>query len=116
MSDDRLEEKREEKRIPVEMWVEELRGQDTYFQRSANLSAGGVYLGGTIPHPRGTVVQLKFPLPGESEPITVSGEIVGVPGAERLGMHVKFLDLKEDAAVLERVRAFVDKGKKPTIA
>jgi hypothetical protein len=115
-SDDRLAEKREEKRIPIEMWVEEQRGEDTYFQRSANLSTGGIYLDGTIPHPRGTLVQLKFTLPGEADAICVRGEIVGEPGAEHLGMHVKFLDLKKNEALLARVKAFVEKGKKPSVA
>ncbi len=72
-------ERRQEKRIPVEMWVEERLGSETYFQRSANLSLGGIYLDHTIPHPPGTVVQLKFTLPGDSEPISVMGEIVGKP-------------------------------------
>lgn len=106
MSDDR----RSTKRIPVEMWVEEIRGIDRYFQRSGNLSLGGIYLDGTIPHPRGTVVNLRFTLPGDVEPVLVRGEIVGEPDANRLGMHVKFLTTDSNAAVLERLRAFLERS------
>lgn len=100
-------ERRGEKRVPIEMWVEESRGRDVYFQRSGNISVGGIYLDGTIPHPRGTVVQLKFTLPGETDPIQLRGEIVGEPGGDRLGMHVKFLDLDTDAALRERLHRYV---------
>jgi hypothetical protein len=104
-----MDERRNEKRIPVEMWVEEVRGTDRYFQRSANISIGGIYLDGTIPHPKGTVVQLKFTLPGEEEPVEVRGEIVGDPDEERLGMHVKVLELEQNASLVARIRRFVDR-------
>jgi hypothetical protein len=67
-----------------------------------------MYLDGTIPHPRGTVVNLRFTLPGDSEPIAVKGEIVGEPDEERLGMHVRFLELPEAAAA--RLKKFVETG------
>ncbi len=91
------------------MWVEEQRGADVYYQRSANLSMGGIYLDGTIPHPRGTIVQLRFTLPGEDETVSVRGEIVGEPNEERLGMHVKFLPEDLKGRLVEVLRDFVDK-------
>ena len=105
MSSDR----REFKRIPVEMWVEERRQGDTYFQRSTDISIGGIYLAGTIPHPRGTVVNLHFTLPGEDEPIVARAEVVGEPDEEHLGMHIRFLDLDSDKELAERIEAFVSK-------
>src|SRR5262245_39789528 len=108
-----MEERRSNKRISVEMWVEEVRGADRYFQRSGNLSTGGLYLDGTIPHPKGTIVQPKFTLPGEDDTVEVRGEIVGEPREERLGMHVKFLDADKDATLVERIRRFVDKTPLP---
>jgi hypothetical protein len=101
------DERRGEKRIPVEMWVEEFRGEEIYYQRSGNVSAGGLFLDGTIPHPRGTIVQLRFTLPGEAEAIDLRGEIVGDPDEERLGMHVKFLGLEAEPAIAGRLRGFV---------
>lgn len=103
-------ERRNQKRIPVEMWVEEVRDRETYFQRSANLSEGGLYLDGTIPHPKGTVVQLRFTLPGDDGQIEIRGKIVGDPDEERLGMHVKFLEGQESTPSWKRIKAFVDKS------
>lgn len=110
MSEREQPTRRAHRRLPVEMWVEEIRGADRYFQRSANLSLGGIYLDGTIPHPKGTVVQLKFTLPGDSEPIAVRGEIVGDPNEDRLGMNVKFVGIGDDPKLLARLRAFLDRG------
>lgn len=104
-----VNEKRAYKRIPVMMWVEEVRDKATYFQRSGNLSLGGLYLDGTIPHPRGTKVQLRFSLPGEEDVIEVRGEIVGEPDEEHLGMHVKFEGLS--SSLQQRLRAFVDQSE-----
>ncbi len=104
------EDRRAAKRIPVEMWVEEVRGGDRYFQRSGNVSLGGMYLDGTIPHPRGTVVVLRFTLPGDVEPVQIRGEIVGDPDERRLGMHVKFLTTDSNMSVIERLRAFLERS------
>ncbi len=103
-----MAEKRSHKRIPIMMWVEEVREKATYFQRTGNLSVGGLYLDGTIPHPKGTMVKLTFTLPNEAEAMTVQGEIVGEPDEERLGMHVRFVDLDPDQ--LARVRAYIDQA------
>lgn len=97
-------ERRVHKRVPLEMWVDQTQGEDIYYQRAANVSEGGLYLDGTIPHEKGTVVSLKFTLPDDSEPISVQGEVVGA-GVEPLGMHVRFLDLPDE--LLGRLRAYV---------
>ena len=47
-------ERRQGSRVPVQIWVEEKTDRELYFQRSANLSTGGIYLENTIPHPVGT--------------------------------------------------------------
>lgn len=89
------DERRASPRIPVEMWVEESTERELYFQRGANISVGGLYLQQTIPHPKGTRVNLRFTLPGEENPVEVKGEIVNVSPDEPLGMGVKFLDLRD---------------------
>ena len=53
------DERREHRRLPVKLWVDEIHESNTYFQRAANLSVGGMFLEGTIPHPAGTVVHLQ---------------------------------------------------------
>ncbi len=107
-------ERRESPRIPVEMWVEESTERELYFQRSANISVGGIYLENTIPHPKGTVVNLQFTLPGDTQPIKVRGEIVNAAAADELGMGIKFLQVATDDE--RRIKEFVtrvDKVPKP---
>jgi uncharacterized protein (TIGR02266 family) len=87
------------------MWVEESTERELYFQRSANLSSGGIFLENTIPHPKGTVVNLQFTLPGDSVPLKVRGEIVNAAAADELGMGIKFIDVTPD--VEERIMDFV---------
>jgi uncharacterized protein (TIGR02266 family) len=94
-------------RIPVEMWVEESTDHELYFQRSANISSGGIYLENTIPHPVGTVVSLAFVLPGDTQKVRVKGEIVNADNGQ-LGMGIKFLQL--DDVARERIRAFVSRA------
>jgi uncharacterized protein (TIGR02266 family) len=87
-------ERRRWARIPVEMWVQESRGRELYFQRAANLSRGGLFLENTIPHPYGTMVNLEFTLPGQGQPLRLRGRIVNLPGSgSELGMGVEFVDL-----------------------
>ncbi|MCX7944696.1 MAG: TIGR02266 family protein [Deltaproteobacteria bacterium] len=91
-----IEEKRSSIRVPIDIWVEESRDGELYYQRTANISEGGLFFERTVPHPKGTIVNLKFTLPNQSEPIQVRGEIVNLPNdSEGLGMGVKFLDLTE---------------------
>lgn len=98
--DRRRGERRRDKRVPIELWIEEEDDDALYFQRSANLSAGGAYFVQTIPQPVGTRVRLRFTLPGEQEEITCLGEVVTAL-ADELGMGVKFLDLP--AAAKQRI-------------
>ncbi len=106
MAGDRRDgERRRSPRVPIEMWVEESpRERETYFQRSANLSVGGIFLDHTVPHPLGTEVKLQFTLPGESEPVKVVGQIVGAtPDDAAAGMSVKFISMSDEArAAIER--------------
>jgi uncharacterized protein (TIGR02266 family) len=92
------------------MWVEEQGPKGTYFQRSANLSEGGIFLERTIPHPIGTVVTLKLQLPDGGEPVEVRAEIVNAAAGEsELGMGMRFLDL--DDAAQRRVRRLIEKKR-----
>jgi uncharacterized protein (TIGR02266 family) len=99
-------ERRQGNRVPVQIWVEEATDRELYFQRSANLSAGGIYLENTIPHPVGTRVTLRFALPGDGQKLEVRAEVVGaIAGEEEMGMGLKFLDLPDSEA--ERIRQYI---------
>lgn len=103
------EERRSAERVECEIWVEESHDRETYFQRAVNLSAGGLFFDRTIPHPNGTVVNLRFELPGADGPaqssIEVKGEIVNTPEGGGLGMGVRFVDLPAEARA--RIEKFV---------
>ncbi|HZS38232.1 MAG TPA: PilZ domain-containing protein [Polyangia bacterium] len=100
-------ERRHGPRMPVQMWVEETSAEGTYFNHSANLSAGGIYLEKTIPHPVGTVVQLQFTLPGDPAPIRVRAKIVAaMTGDDRVGMGLNFVDAAPD--VVRRINKYID--------
>ena len=106
MSDDR----RSGPRVPVQMWVEESSPDGLYFQRSANLSHGGMYLENTVPHPVGTLVNLKFTLPDEGAPIAVRAEIVNAATDDKdFGMGLRFVDLPAETA--DRIARFVGKHR-----
>ncbi len=110
---DGLEERRSSGRLPIEMWVEESTDRELYFQRGANISAGGIFLQRTIPHAKGTLVHLRFTLPGGTSPIDVKGEIVNVSDDEAdLGMGVRFVSLGDDdqQRIVDFIRRASTKG------
>lgn len=82
-------------RVPLELWMEETAGDDVYFRRSGNVSEGGVYFDRAIPHDIGTVVTLKFALPGDREMVVARGRVVNA-GAGGLGMGIKFIHIEGD--------------------
>ena len=92
-------------RVPVEMWVEEHSADAVYFQRTSNLSAGGLYLENSVPHAVGTRMVIRFRLPSEDVDIQTSAEIVKIEQSVAFGMHLRFLDLPAGAA--ERIALFV---------
>lgn len=73
------------------IWVEERTNDALYLQRATNLSLGGIWLEGTLPHPPGTRVSLDIDLPGDG-PLRVDGEVVQRDDRE-VGMAVRFDEL-----------------------
>ena len=105
------DDKRKQKRVPIELWIEAERQGELYFQRASNLSEGGAYFAQTIPLPVGTRVALKFSLPGESHEICCQGEIVT---AKDLGMGVHFLGLADaDRARILKLIDAMGEGSTP---
>ncbi|MBX7097838.1 MAG: PilZ domain-containing protein [Myxococcaceae bacterium] len=101
-----MSDKRTQKRIPVEIWIEAERAGELYFQRASNLSVGGAYFTQTVPLPVGSEVALKFSLPGDPHEIKCQGEIVT---AKDLGMGVNFKKLA--AADRARIQKLIDAQK-----
>ncbi|MFZ9888469.1 MAG: PilZ domain-containing protein [Myxococcota bacterium] len=104
--DRRTDDRRRATRAPLDLWVEEERGNELYFRRTGNLSSGGVFFEQTIPHALGTRVKLRFTLPGESDVIEAVGEIVNTPqSTDGLGMGLKFLSIAPEHA--QRIESFI---------
>lgn len=99
-------DRREDPRIPIEMWVEETTESERYYRRAGNLSRGGLRLEHTIPLPIGTVVHLTFTLPGDSTPVAIMGEIVSNAGPDDLRMGVKFVNASPAAQT--QIDAFLE--------
>jgi len=106
-----MTERRTSARVQVNLEVEERLGEDLYFQRATNLSASGLYLHGTLPHPPGTQIQLQLTLPGEPTPVRVRGEVTP-PAARPIGMGVKFVAL----SVYDRARIAEYLARAPMVA
>ena len=100
---DSVSDKRQQQRIPVELWIEAERKGELYFQRASNLSEGGAYFVQTVPLPVGERVKLTFSLPGEAHEIVCEGEIVN---AKALGMVVSFIGLSEGDRI--RIAKLID--------
>jgi hypothetical protein len=93
-------------RTEVAVWVEERTHDALYLQRATNLSLGGVWLEGTLPHPPGTRVALDIDLPGDG-PVRVDGEVV-LRRDRAVGMAVKFVALSGTGR--ERLAAFLGRA------
>lgn len=99
-------ERRAAERMELELWMEEVAGEDVYFRQTGNIGQGGVYFDKAVPHALGTMVTLKFTLPGDKEMIVARGEVVNIGGSDRgLGMGVKFITVEGDGEA--RIRDFI---------
>jgi len=99
-------DRRDATRAPLDLWVEEERGDELYFRRTGNVSLGGLYFEQTIPHAPGTVVKVRFALPGDPRVIEAQGEVVNTPSSkDGLGMGLRFVNIGD--ADLLRLERFV---------
>ncbi len=104
-------DRRAHARLALEMWVEEITDGARVFRRAGNMSRGGLYLDQTIPIPVGSTVNLRFTLPDDANPITVTGTVVSVSANETLGMGVKFVNVSE--ADQRSIDAYLDRRLTP---
>ena len=108
-SDRRRQDRRNAARVPLDLWVEEEKGNELYFRRTGNVSIGGIYFEQTIPHALGTKVKLRFSLPGSTNVIEATGEIVNTPQVkDGLGMGPRFTEVAPEA--LAALQRFLDEN------
>lgn len=105
----RQRERRAATRAPLDLWVEEEKGNELYFRRTGNVSLGGLYFEQTIPHALGTVVRLRFSLPGHDGVLEAQAEIVNTPTVkDGLGMGLRFVEMSDEARL--RLQQFIDEN------
>lgn len=108
-ADRRSHDRRTAGRIPLDLWVEEEKGNELYFRRTGNVSLGGIYFEQTIPHALGTRVKLRFSLPGTTSVMEAAGEIVNTPQVkDGLGMGLRFTDVSPE--VLRALGKFLEEN------
>jgi len=95
--------RREGPRLPLELWMEEMAGDDIYFRRTGDVSIGGAYFDHAIPHELGTLVTLKFCLPGDQEMVVARGKVVRGASENGLGMGIKFISIEGNGE--QRIRS-----------
>jgi uncharacterized protein (TIGR02266 family) len=105
-------EKRRHLRIPLRVIRVEtdLRGQ-VFFGHATNISKTGLFIETTSPRPVGYRLKIRFQLPGSSEKIEVSAEVIWnqefTGKKDQLpGMGLKFVDLPPEAQRL--IERFVE--------
>ena len=94
-------------RVAIDLWMEELRGDELHFRRSCNISLGGVFFEQSIPHPVGTKVMLRFALPGAKTEMSAQGEVTSASKGEAgLGMGVRFSEISDEHR--QQLQQFID--------
>jgi len=89
------------------MWMEEVEKGHVALRRTGDVSQGGVYFDRIIPHPLGTRIALRIPLPGDEQEVRVYGEVVNLD-KDGSGMGVKFTEFDGDGE--QRLGAYLQKA------
>lgn len=100
-------ERRQQKRIPVALWVTQEFQKEICHCHAADLSQGGLRFISGLPYTIGTQVTLEFQLTEEEPPIRVRAQIMDANWIEEKPVtNLRFLDLAEQDRV--RIQNFID--------
>lgn len=114
MSSKKKDERRNNQRIYIEIWIEEGTETGVVYRRAGNLSVGGVLLDHGFPTPVGQQVALRFTLPGDSETIRVKAEVISAEAeGRRLVNRLRFIDLTD--AHCQRINNFIRNAPGPLV-
>jgi len=100
-------DRRSAARVPLQMWMEEVEKGHVALRRTGDVSAGGAYFDRIVPHPLGTRIALRIPIPGGDQEVRVYGEVVNLE-KDGTGMGVKFTEFDGDGE--QRLGAYLDKA------
>ena len=90
----RMGDRRDSHRLPMDVEVRE--GNASFEKHQGNIAIGGMFFAQPLMLPTGSVVQLRFTLPGTEQELLVKGEVVeitSVGAPEETGTRVRFNDL-----------------------
>ncbi len=88
-------ERRQHPRLELHIWMMEEAADHLCYRRTADVSEGGAYFDPSIPHPVGTRMQLRIPLPDGEVVIRAQAEVVNLT-VDGEGMGVRFLEFEGD--------------------
>ncbi len=95
-------ERRQSARTPVTVRIEYETVDSLFSEFTRNINEGGVFIETTQPLGLEEQVQLQFQLPGDEEPVKLTGRVARV---EASGMGIEFGDL--DVTARERINELV---------
>ena len=91
------QERRQAKRVPVNMWVREERADYYFLYKATDISEGGIFLEKKIETPSSKVIStFKFTLPKSSRLITADGLVMFTNTStqnDKVGSGVKFIQI-----------------------
>jgi uncharacterized protein (TIGR02266 family) len=97
-------ERRAARRVALIAEIEYSSDSPSVTRRLTDLSTDGLFIDTMSPLPAGTLISVRFNLPGDPLPLVVLGEVVWAQ--EHLGMGVRFMNLRPKDR--DRIRAWVD--------
>jgi len=87
------DDRRDSDRVPCKFLVRESAQGGSFEERVGNLSIGGVYFAGLHP-PTGSLVEVRFFVPGYENEIEARGEVIRVSReGDQFGAHIRFTDI-----------------------
>lgn len=87
------DDRRDSARVPCRFLVREAALGGSFEERVGNLSIGGVYFAGLHP-PAGSIIEVRFFVPGYENEIEARGEVVRVSReGDQFGAHIRFTDI-----------------------
>ena len=104
------DDRRASHRVPLNMLVQfRLENMDQFLRDHAvNVSAGGIFIRTSQPHPEGSMIYLQFRLTNGGKLIEGLGKVVHVnpPGSAAPGMGVEFVNLDDESqATIDQIIA-----------
>ncbi len=107
-AEQRGDERRNSPRVPMTFLIRNSSEAGSYLQREGDLSVGGIHWKGQEPA-FGTLVEVRFRLPGVPKEIRAKAEIIRVLEQGRdLDFHVRFveLDVADELAVARHIEIY----------